>query len=83
MEETARPRPLSEDTPLEVERVWIEMLRDRGPARRLERAVTLTSICWRASGRPSGGVVTRHPRPGSRASRTPSRSAGNRGEAQP
>ncbi len=42
-------RPLSADTPLEVERVWLAMQRQRGPLWRVRRAVELTSLCWRAA----------------------------------
>jgi len=41
--------PLSADTPLEVERVWIALQRERGPLWRLRRAVEMTSFCWRAA----------------------------------
>ncbi len=42
-------KPLSADTPLEVEKVWLAMMRERGPQWRLRRAVELTSLCWRAA----------------------------------
>lgn len=42
-------KPLSRDTPLEVERVWLAALRERGPLASLRRAVELTSLCWRAA----------------------------------
>ena len=42
-------KPLSADTPLEVERVWLAMLRERGPLWRLRRCVEMTSFSWRAA----------------------------------
>ncbi len=42
-------KPLSPDTPLDVERVWLETQRKRGPAWRLRRAVEMTHLCWRAA----------------------------------
>lgn len=41
-------KPLSSDTPLEVEKVWLAMQRQRGPLWRLRRAVEMTTFCWRA-----------------------------------
>jgi hypothetical protein len=41
--------PLSSDTPLDVERIWLDLQRRRGPLWRLRRAVELTSLCWRAA----------------------------------
>lgn len=40
-------KPLSPDTPLEVERVWLAMQRERGPEWRLHRMAELTEHCWR------------------------------------
>jgi len=48
-ESVAAPRPLSPDTPLDVERIWLDLQRRRGPLWRLRRAVELTSLCWRAA----------------------------------
>lgn len=42
-------QPLSPDTPLQVERVWIAGLREKGPLWRLHCLVNLTSVCWRAA----------------------------------
>jgi hypothetical protein len=44
--ETKRPgKPLSPDTPLEVEEIWLEGIRTRGPVWRLQRLAELTQIC--------------------------------------
>jgi len=42
-------KPLSADTSLEVERIWISGLRDQGPLWRLRHLVSMTSLCWRAA----------------------------------
>jgi len=42
-------KPLSRDTPLEVERVWLEGLRAKGAAWRLYRTLELSSACWRSA----------------------------------
>ena len=42
-------KPLSPDTPLEVERLWIAGLRDKGPVWRLRQMANMTSLCWRAA----------------------------------
>ena len=42
-------KPLSADTPLAVERVWIAGLRDKGPVWRLRQLASMTSLCWRAA----------------------------------
>ena len=42
------PKPLSVDTDPEVEAVWIAMQRERGSLWRLNRAIELTTLCWRA-----------------------------------
>jgi len=42
-------KPLSLDTPLDVERVWLSGLRQQGPLERLRRLVSITSLCWRAA----------------------------------
>lgn len=39
--------PLQDDTPLEVERIWLAALRAKGPAWRLQRTMELTDACWR------------------------------------
>jgi hypothetical protein len=41
--------PLSEDTPLPVERLWLAGLRARGPLWRLQKLVHLTGFCWQAA----------------------------------
>ncbi|HSF44035.1 MAG TPA: hypothetical protein VLT87_29880 [Thermoanaerobaculia bacterium] len=38
-------KPLSPDTPLEVEEIWLEGIRARGPAWRLQRMAELSDIC--------------------------------------
>ncbi len=42
-------KPLSADTPLDVEQRWIAGIRERGPVWRLQRTASLTSLCWRAA----------------------------------
>ena len=42
-------KPLSADTPLAAERVWIEGLRDKGPVWRLHQLASITSLCWHAA----------------------------------
>ncbi len=42
-------KPLSSDTPLEVERIWLALQCEHGPLWRLRRAVTMTSFCLRAA----------------------------------
>ncbi len=42
-------RPLFDDTPLEVEQVLLEGLRQREPAERLDSLVQLTSVTWNAA----------------------------------
>jgi hypothetical protein len=42
-------KPLSPDTPLEIERLWIAGLRQKGPVWRLRRLVSLTNLCWHAA----------------------------------
>ena len=42
-------KPLSADTPLEVERVWIEAQRRLGPEGRLRRCIELTEFCWNSA----------------------------------
>lgn len=38
-------KPLSADTPLEVERVWLDELRKRGLAFQVQRMIELTNFC--------------------------------------
>ena len=42
-------KPLSQDTPLEVEQVWLEGLRAKGASWSLYRALELSSACWRGA----------------------------------
>ena len=42
-------KPLSADTPLEIERVWLEEIRKRGPAFQLQRMIELSSFCREAA----------------------------------
>jgi len=42
-------KPLSEDTPLEVERIWLDEIRKRGPAFQLQRMIELTNFCRQAA----------------------------------
>jgi hypothetical protein len=42
-------KPLSEDTPLHIERLWLAGLRARGPLGRLQSLLYLTSFCWQAA----------------------------------
>lgn len=42
-------KPLSRDTPLDVEGVWIAAQRERGPLWRLRRAIEMTELCWRGA----------------------------------
>ena len=44
-----RVKPLSPDTPLDVEEVWLSSQRQRGPQWRLQRAVEMTHLCWQAA----------------------------------
>lgn len=37
--------PLSPDTPLEVEQVWLDEIRKRGPAFQAQRMIELTNFC--------------------------------------
>lgn len=37
--------PLSPDTPLEIEELWLDGIRARGPVWRLRRVAELTQIC--------------------------------------
>lgn len=41
--------PLAKDTPLEVERIWLEGLRQRGPLLQLRRMVELSELCRRGA----------------------------------
>jgi plasmid stabilization system protein ParE len=41
--------PLSPDTPLEVEEIWLAMLRERGPSSAARRLGELSDACRRAA----------------------------------
>ena len=38
-------KPLSADTPLDVERIWLDGIRERGPLFQLQRMLELTDLC--------------------------------------
>jgi hypothetical protein len=38
-------KPLSADTPLEVERIWLDGIRAKGPLFQLQRMLELTDLC--------------------------------------
>jgi hypothetical protein len=40
-----RMKPLSADTPLEVERIWLDEIRKRGSAFQAQRMIELTNFC--------------------------------------
>ena len=42
-------KPLSRDTPLEVERIWLDEIRKRGPDFQLQRMIELTNFCRQAA----------------------------------
>lgn len=42
-------KPLSADTPLEVERIWLEEIRKRGPYFQLQRMIELSDFCRHAA----------------------------------
>jgi hypothetical protein len=42
-------KPLSSDTTLSVEYLWIAGLREKGPLWRLQRLASMTSFCWQAA----------------------------------
>ena len=42
-------KPLSADTPLEVEKIWLDMMRERGPQFQLERMIELSNLCREAA----------------------------------
>ena len=46
---TGKMKPLSSDTPLEVERVWLDEIRKRGPAFQALRMIELTNFCRQAA----------------------------------
>ncbi len=54
--------PLAKDTPLEVEKIWLEGLRQRGPLLQLRRVGELTEFCRRAA-----REAVRRAHPGARA----------------
>ena len=42
-------KPLSADTPIEVERIWLEEIRKRGPSFQVRRLIELTDFCRQAA----------------------------------
>ncbi len=42
-------KPLSSDTPLEVERIWLAGIREQGPLAQLRKAAELTQFCREAA----------------------------------
>jgi hypothetical protein len=42
-------QPLSPDTPLEVERVWLEGIRAKGPYFQLQRMLEMANLCRQAA----------------------------------
>lgn len=42
-------RPLYEDTPLEVEQIWLDEIRKHGPHWQLQRMIELTDLCRQAA----------------------------------
>jgi hypothetical protein len=46
---TGKMKPLSADTPLDVERVWLDEIRKRGPAFQIQRMIELTHFCRQAA----------------------------------
>ena len=42
-------KPLSQDTPLEVERAWLDGMRAKGAPWSLYRTLELSSACWRGA----------------------------------
>ena len=42
-------KPLSADTPLEVEKIWLDGIRARGPAFQLQRMIELSDFCRQAA----------------------------------
>lgn len=42
-------KPLSPDTPLEVEDIWLDQIRKRGPGFQLQRMIELTNLCRQAA----------------------------------
>lgn len=42
-------KPLSPDTPLEVEKIWLDGIRARGPLFQLQRAMELSDLCREAA----------------------------------
>jgi len=42
-------KPLAADTPLEVEKVWLDSIRARGPAFQLQRMIELSDLCRQAA----------------------------------
>ena len=42
-------KPLSADTPLDVERIWLDGIRAKGPLFQLQRMLELTDLCRQAA----------------------------------
>jgi hypothetical protein len=42
-------KPLSPDTPLEVEKIWLDGIRARGPLFQLQRTMELSDLCREAA----------------------------------
>ena len=42
-------KPLSEDTPLDIERIWLDGIRAKGPMFQLQRLLELTDLCRQAA----------------------------------
>lgn len=42
-------KPLSADTPLDVERIWLDGIRAKGPLFQLQRLLELTDLCRQAA----------------------------------
>jgi hypothetical protein len=42
-------KPLSADTPLDVERIWLNGIREKGPCFQLQRMLELTDFCRQAA----------------------------------
>lgn len=42
-------KPLSADTPLDVERIWLDGIRAKGPLFQIQRLLELTDLCRQAA----------------------------------
>jgi hypothetical protein len=42
-------KPLSTDTPLDIERIWLDGIRAKGPLFQLQRMLELTDLCRQAA----------------------------------